>query len=199
MHNKWLNTPTPKSIRRLREKSDRQTRTPLASTRRKKTFIIPSDLGLPQKSVTVRYADILSQAAALLSSELAMKSFMSRSVVENGHDGTRLYGEMNRGKWWELTEQLAFMPPGAILLPIICYADGTWLSKNGNHDCKPFVITIGNFPREVMNLDEAKKIICYMPKLFVPKGTRKKEKVKVGVQSSGDSIITLLYAYIYHT
>ena len=46
----------------------------------------------------------------------------------------------------------------ATLLPIILYTDGTWLSKNGAHNAKPLSMTIGNFPRHVMNKNKAKKV-----------------------------------------
>ena len=46
----------------------------------------------------------------------------------------------------------------ATLLPIILYTDGTWLSKNGAHNAKPLSMTIGNFPRHVMNKNTAKKV-----------------------------------------
>ena len=50
---------------------------------------------------------------------------------------------------------------GAVLLPLILYADGTWLSKNGSHNIKPLAMTIGNFPRAVLNQDKAKKVMFY--------------------------------------
>ena len=52
----------------------------------------------------------------------------------------------------------------ATLLPIILYTDGTWLSKNGAHNAKPLSMTIGNFPRHVMNKNKA-KTVRWTPKL----------------------------------
>ena len=88
----------------------------------------------------------------------------------------------------------------ATLLPIILYTDGTWLSKNGAHNAKPLSMTIGNFPRHVMNKTTAKKVswaakldkklkffvffpvaiqvLCYMPSLSVPKKQRQSKAFK---------------------
>jgi hypothetical protein len=38
------------------------------------------------------------------------------------------------------------------------YADSTWLSKSGSHSIKPLAMTIGNFPRDSMNQDRARKV-----------------------------------------
>jgi len=67
----------------------------------------------------------LARAAELLDSPLASEGFLSECDVQNGHDGSRLYKELNTGKWWEKTENMREMPEGATLLPIILYADGT--------------------------------------------------------------------------
>ena len=61
------------------------------------------------------------------------------------------------------------------MLPLFLYADGTWLSKGGRQTAKPLSMSIGNFPRAVMNLPEAKRVIAYMPELL---GTEKQKKRK---------------------
>ena len=52
----------------------------------------------------------------------------------------------------------------AVLLPLILYADGTWLSKNGSHNIKPLAMTIGNFLRKILDQDQAKKVTpsCFL-------------------------------------
>ena len=126
----------------------------------------------------VRYANILSQAAALLASNLADDTFMTKADVCFDQQGTRQLGELNRGKLWERTENhedfpevtsnfvsmfLVWLPhlQGAVLLPLILYADGTWLSKNGSHNIKPLAMTIGNFPRKILNQDKSKKVFYW--------------------------------------
>ena len=52
----------------------------------------------------VRYANIFSQAAALLASNLADDTFMTKADVCFDQQGTRQLGELNRGKLWERTE-----------------------------------------------------------------------------------------------
>lgn len=47
---------------------------------------------------------------------------------------------------------------GAVLLPVILYIDGTWLSKGGGHNATPMSCTIGNLPRHVMNKSSAKRV-----------------------------------------
>ena len=51
----------------------------------------------------VRYANILSQAASLLASNLVDETFMTEEDVKFDNRGTRLLGELNRGKLWERT------------------------------------------------------------------------------------------------
>ena len=78
--------------------------------------------------------------------------------------GERIYDELNTGDWWNDTVKMKEMPKDATLLPIILYTDGTWLSKNGAHNAKPLSMTIGNFPRHVMNKNKA-KTVRWTPKL----------------------------------
>jgi hypothetical protein len=74
------------------------------------------------------------------------------------------------------------------------YADSTWLSKSGSHSIKPLAMTIGNFPRDSMNQDRARKVtfnktlsfsikycfqvVGYFPELTLPKTHRKKAAAK---------------------
>jgi hypothetical protein len=124
---------------------------------------------------------VLAQAASLLESGLVDDTFMTKADVVLDRNGTRQLGELNRGKLWERTEKHEDFPnvrwktsylfifphahsvklQGAVLLPLILYADGTWLSKNGSHNIKPLAMTIGNFPRKVLNQDKAKKVMFY--------------------------------------
>jgi hypothetical protein len=123
----------------------------------------------------VRYANILSQAASLLASNLVDDTFMTKEDVRFNPNGKRLLGELNQGKLWERTVKHKDFPKvsqnilmifglittraqDAVLLPLILYADGTWLSKNGSHNIKPLAMTIGNFPRKILNQDQAKKV-----------------------------------------
>jgi len=100
------------------------------------------------------------------------------SDVRNGDDGTRFYGELNTGVWWEKTVEMEEMPSDATLLPVILYTDGTNLSSNGSHSIKPLAVSIGNFPRVSPNQDASKMVVCYMPGMPTPKALRKKEVAK---------------------
>ena len=57
----------------------------------------------------VRYANILALASRLLDSSLANEGFLSKSDVHYSN-GERVYGEMNRGQWWERTEASSKFP-----------------------------------------------------------------------------------------
>lgn len=96
---------------------------------------------------------------------------------ETAEGSEREWEELNTGEWWRLAE-LA-LPLGALLLPLILYLDGTWLSANGAHTIKPFMLTIGNFLLRTMNRNEAKKLVCYMPDL----GGSEANKTKVAYKS----------------
>jgi hypothetical protein len=50
-----------------------------------------------------------------------------------------------------------FMMQNAIVLPLVLYIDGTWLSKGGGHKCTPISATLGNLSLEAMNKSIAKK------------------------------------------
>lgn len=106
--------------------------------------------------------DILAQAANLLASESATDDFMDGANLQYTANGSRLYSELNTGDWWAKTEKMDKMPEDAVLLPIILYTDGTWLSKSGSHSAKPLSMTLGNFPRHVMNQNESKKVVKYI-------------------------------------
>ena len=99
--------------------------------------------------------------------------------------GERVYGQLNTGEWWERTEESGQMPTvlfiywflmeliasflqNAILLPLILYLDGTWLSRGGGHNCTPLSVTLGNFTQEARNKPYAKKVSCTLvgEKLF---------------------------------
>ena len=58
---------------------------------------------------------------------------------------------------------------GAILLPIILYLDGTWLSANGNHTAKPCMMGIGNHPISTQNNVDSKKVTacCVLPAFYL--------------------------------
>jgi hypothetical protein len=106
-------------------------------------------------------------------------------------EGMRQYVEMNTGEWWEKTEGGMFegLPvdgtpgkvkaaPGAKLIPILLYADGTWLSANGNHTAKPFNMGIGNHALKAQHDLTSKKTICFCPDLGGSKATRNKAAFK---------------------
>ena len=47
---------------------------------------------------------------------------------------------------------------GAVVIPLIMYVDGTWLSTNGNHTAKPCLMSIGNHPVDVQHDLRSKKV-----------------------------------------
>jgi hypothetical protein len=47
---------------------------------------------------------------------------------------------------------------GAIIIPIIMYVDGTWLSANGNHTAKPCLMSIGNHNLDAQHNLDSKKV-----------------------------------------
>ena len=57
------------------------------------------------------YTNILWQVASLLAAPTLQEGFMTVSeVLEDENGGGRLYGELNRGKWWERTENSGEVP-----------------------------------------------------------------------------------------
>jgi len=50
---------------------------------------------------------------------------------------------------------------GAILIPILLYLDGTWLSSNSNHTAKPMKMGIGNHPIAVQHDLRSKKVTFF--------------------------------------
>jgi len=99
----------------------------------------------------------------------------------------RVYEELNTGDWWKQTEGEMFdgLPvdgeppkvkaaPGAVLIPIILYADGTWLSANGNHTAKPMSMGIGNRVLDAQHDLSSKRKICFFPDLGGAKSTKHK-------------------------
>jgi hypothetical protein len=47
---------------------------------------------------------------------------------------------------------------GAVLLPLIMYVDGTWLSANSNHTAKPCWMGIGNHSIDAQHDLNSKKV-----------------------------------------
>ena len=56
---------------------------------------------------------------------------------------------------------------GAVIIPIVMYVDGTWLSANGAHTAKPFLMAIGNHPIDVQHDLRSKKVWCGMCSLGI--------------------------------
>jgi hypothetical protein len=67
---------------------------------------------------------------------------------------------------------------GVLLIPLIIYLDGTWLSSNGRQNGKPLSMTIGNINQSRMNKNDAKRLIAYMPAIPGSKRLRKSARYK---------------------
>ena len=120
---------------------------------------------------------MVMQAVSILEDETLQDGFMEFPDIRGTGD-SRVFGELNTGFWWESTQEDApevifvdilghissnnpiFLSAdkGAVVLPIILYLDGTWLTKGGTHSCTPLSMTIGNLPRHVMNKSSAKRV-----------------------------------------
>jgi hypothetical protein len=122
-------------------------------------FEVPIETGVSQREISVQYKNLLWQVASLLAAPSLQDGFLTNAeVLEDTFSSTRLFGELNRGLWWQRTEESGEVPEGAILCPLVLYTDGTWLSKNGAHSTQPLVLTLGNFPRDIMNKKAAKRV-----------------------------------------
>jgi len=122
----------------------------------------------------VKWKDPLYLASQLYSdpalSEGRMDNYVERKVptglVDPDGNETHMaqYTELNSGRWWKLTQQeilaSAMAIVGAIIIPIIPYMDGTWLSNNSNHTAKPCLMGIGNHPTKNQNNVASKKHVC---------------------------------------
>ncbi|TBU41221.1 hypothetical protein BD309DRAFT_868732, partial [Dichomitus squalens] len=63
---------------------------------------------------------------------------------------TRVYFDMNTGKWWWATQkQLEKDKPGATVIPIIISSDKTQLTLIGNKSAYPVYMTLGNLPKDI--------------------------------------------------
>ena len=99
--------------------------------------------------------------------------------------GMRVFDELNTAQWWHDTEnelvpevrqlfnryytvieQLLYcyftitsLLQEAVLLPLLFFPDGTFLSTNGSHTIKPMMMGVGNHPISQLNKLEAKKVM----------------------------------------
>jgi hypothetical protein len=131
----------------------------------------------------VDYFDVVDQAVSIIQDPSLQDGFMTHTDIRH-ENGFRVYGEMNTGQCWEEAQKQAdevhhfplqilfesllqivmkfsqnfVYTQGAIVVPIVGYLDGTWLSKGGGHSATPMSMTIGNLPRHVMNKSSAKRV-----------------------------------------
>jgi hypothetical protein len=140
----------------------------------------------------VEWIDPLWLTAQLYADPELRKDGFLKEFQHTEAKGMRQYVELNTGEWWEKTEGAMYDPglsvdgtaqkvkakPGAVLIPIVMYVDGTWLSANGNHTAKPMVMGIGNHPVDTQHNLKSKKKVCFCPDLGGSKSTRDRAKFK---------------------
>ena len=123
----------------------------------------------------MRYACVIDLVKDLLMEDFATEGFMEKEVVKEV-ESRRVFGELNTGRWW--VESAKLVPEDVVIVPLIFFTDGTWLSKNGAQNAQPVALTIGNFPLAVMNKHAAKRTVCYLPQIRANKIQRKKQQYK---------------------
>jgi len=139
----------------------------------------------------VQWTDPLWLASQLYADKSLRKHGLLSKFERGESQGMRQYTELNTGEWWERTEGGMYdgLPvdgnpaqvkaaPGAVLIPIIMYVDGTWLSANGSHTAKPMVVAIGNHPTDTQQDLKSKRRVCFCPDLGGSKSTRNKAAFK---------------------
>ena len=98
-----------------------------------------------------------------------LKENLSFKKELNEETGERIYGELNSGIWWELTEIKLKEKFGSevYLMPIIIYSDATTVELKGNVQAWPIMISIGNLSNFQRNKTKNKRIIGYIPDIPV--------------------------------
>ncbi|TBU22628.1 hypothetical protein BD311DRAFT_782216 [Dichomitus squalens] len=79
---------------------------------------------------------------------------------------TRVYFDMNTGKWWWSTQkQLERDRPGATIVPVIISSDKTQLTTFGNKTAYPVYMMIGNLPKDVCSKPSCggQILLAYLP------------------------------------
>ncbi|KAG8946041.1 hypothetical protein FRC03_001582, partial [Tulasnella sp. 419] len=78
---------------------------------------------------------------------------------------SRLYNEMNTGKWW-WEKQASIKTPGGTVIPVIIGSDKSQLTLfSGNKEAYPVYITIGNIPKGIRRKPSkhAQMLLAYLP------------------------------------
>ncbi|KAJ3711002.1 hypothetical protein C8R42DRAFT_596503, partial [Lentinula raphanica] len=79
---------------------------------------------------------------------------------------TRLYHDMNTGRWWWDTQRaLEKDKPGATIIPLIISSDKTQITLFRNKSAYPVYMTIGNLPKEIRRKpsQQGQILLAYLP------------------------------------
>ncbi|KAI8137534.1 hypothetical protein BJV82DRAFT_634701 [Fennellomyces sp. T-0311] len=113
-------------------------------------------------SLTLGYRNIVDLCQHLFSHPAFSKE-MILSARQWNRGGTRVYGDVDSGTWWEdLQNQL---PDHYVVLSIILASDQTVVSGNFRHKAWPVYLTLGNIPastREKLK-NNARRVLAFLP------------------------------------
>ncbi|THU96311.1 hypothetical protein K435DRAFT_664760 [Dendrothele bispora CBS 962.96] len=93
-------------------------------------------------------------------------SFTPERHYADADKTTRLYHDINTGKWWWDTQKaLENDKPGATIIPVIVSSDKTQVTLFCNKSAYPVYLTIGNLPKEIRRKpsQQGQILLGYLP------------------------------------
>lgn len=123
------------------------------------------------KCPTVYFHSIIDIVQSLLAG--AKPSDIQLTYVERySSSDTRTYKELYHSNWWKRHGQAE-----QNIVAVIVYSDATTINFRGR-SMHPVYVTLGNFPRNVRNSIQGKRLLGFIPIVCAHKAYRNREAVK---------------------
>ncbi|KAI8136493.1 hypothetical protein BJV82DRAFT_676292 [Fennellomyces sp. T-0311] len=113
-------------------------------------------------SLTLGYRNVVDLCQHLFSHPAFSKDIVL-SARQWRRDGTRIYGDIDSGTWWE--ELQAQLPNDYVVLSIILASDQTAITGNFRYKAWPVYLTLGNIPSSIREKleDNARRVLAFLP------------------------------------